>query len=124
MKSKKCKRNRAYDSPSSIDSDSKQEAGCCDTEHLVDKRLKIDEPFLSDFKSTQPRPIKVMDQISNSDNRADEKALEIAKTGKVTAIVAVMHLYGNTESNLITTRAKNSAKNTKLGSNLKKLGLN
>jgi hypothetical protein len=53
-----------------------------------------------------------------------KKALEIAKTGKVTAVVMVMHLYGNTESNLITTSAKNSAKKTKLGSNLKKLGLN
>jgi hypothetical protein len=79
---------------------------------------------LSDFKSTQPRPIKVMDQILNSNNRAGEKALEIAKTGKVTAVVTVMHLYGNTESNVITTNAKNSAKNTKLDSNLKKLDLN
>ncbi len=79
---------------------------------------------MSDFKSTQPRPIKVTDQIPNSNNRADEKALEIAKTGKVTTVVAVMHLYGNTESNLITTSAKNSAKKTKLGSNLKKLDLN
>jgi hypothetical protein len=79
--------------------------------------------FLSDCKSTQPRPIKVMDQIPIS-TRADEKAIEIAKTGKVTAVVMVMHLYGNTKSNLITTSAKNSAKKTKLGSNLKKLGLN
>ena len=62
-----------------------------DTEHVVDKRLKLDEPFLSDFKSTQPRRIKVTDQILISNNRADEKALEIAKTGKVTAVVAVMH---------------------------------
>jgi hypothetical protein len=76
-------------------------------EHVVDKHLKLDEPFLSDFKSTQPHPIKVTDQIPNSNNRADEKALEIAKMGKVTRVVAVMHLYGNTESNLITTRAKN-----------------
>ncbi len=65
-----------------------------------------------------------MDQIPMSNNRADEKALKIAKTGKVTRVVAVMHLYGNTKSNLITTSAKNSAKKTKLGSNLKKLGLN
>jgi hypothetical protein len=79
---------------------------------------------LSDFKSTQPRPIQVTDQIPHSDNRADEKALEIAKTGKVTAVVAVMHLYGNTESNLITTSAKYSAKKTKIGSNSKELGLN
>jgi hypothetical protein len=72
---------------------------------------------LSDYKS-QPRPIKVTDQIPNRDNRADEKALKIAKTGKVTMVVALMHLYGNTESNLINTSAKNSAKKTKLWSNL------
>jgi hypothetical protein len=84
----------------------------------------LDEPFLSDFKSTQPRPIKVTDQIPLSNNRADEKALEIAKTGKVTTVAMVMHLYGNTERNLITTCAKNSAKKTKIGSNSMKLGLN
>ncbi len=66
---------------------------------------------------------KVTDQILIS-TRADEKALEMAKTGKVTMVVEVMHLYGNTKSNLITTSAKNSAKKTKLGSNSKKLGLN
>ncbi len=62
MKTKKCKRNHAYDSPSSSNSDSEQEAGCCDTEHVVDTRLKLDEPYLSDFKSTWPRLIKVMDK--------------------------------------------------------------
>jgi hypothetical protein len=81
-------------------------------EHVVDKHLKLDEPLLSDFKSTQPRPIKVTDQIPIS-TRPDEKALEIAKTGKVTKVVTVMHLYGNIKSNLITTSAKNSAKKTK-----------
>jgi hypothetical protein len=75
---------------------------------------------LSDFKSTQPHLIKVMDQIPIS-TRADKKALEIAKTGKVTAVVMVMHLYGNTKRNSINTSAKNSAKKTKLGSKLKKL---
>jgi hypothetical protein len=75
-------------------------------EHVVDTHLKLDKPFLSDFKSTQPRPTKVMDQHLHSNNRADEKALKIAKTGKVTAVVAIMHLYGNTENNLITTHAK------------------
>jgi hypothetical protein len=79
-------------------------------EHIVDKRRKLDKPFLSDSKSTQPCLMKVTDQILISDNRADEKALEIAKTGKVTTVVVVMHLYGNTESNRITTSAKNSAK--------------
>jgi hypothetical protein len=61
------------------------------------------------------------DQILISDYRADEKALEIAKTGKVTVAIAAMHLYGNTENNLITS-AKNSANKTKLKSSLNKLG--
>jgi hypothetical protein len=78
-------------------------------EHVVDKHLKLDEPFMSDLQSAQPRLIKVMGPVPIS-TRADEKALEIAKTDKVTAVVAVMHSYGNTKSNLIDTSAKNSAK--------------
>jgi hypothetical protein len=66
----------------------------------VDKRLKLDKPFISDLQSTQPHPIKVTDSISNSD-RADVKALENAQKGKVTAIVALMHLYGNAKSSSI-----------------------
>jgi hypothetical protein len=53
-----------------------------------------------------------MDSISNSE-RADVKALENAKTGKVTAVVAVMHLYGNTNSRSISNNAKISAKKIK-----------
>jgi hypothetical protein len=59
--------------------------------------------------------MKVMEAISNS-KRADAKALENAKTGKVTAVVAVMHLYGNTTSRSISDNAKISAKKTKLES--------
>jgi hypothetical protein len=44
---------------------------------------------MSDLQSTQPCPIKVMDSVSNSE-RADAKALENAKTGKVTAVVTVI----------------------------------
>ncbi len=74
IKGKKCKRNHAYDSSSS-DSDSEQGIGTRDMELVVDKHLKLDKPFMSDLQSTQPRPIKVMDPVSNS-NRADVKALE------------------------------------------------
>jgi hypothetical protein len=81
-------------------------------EHVVDKCLKLDEPFISDLQSTQPHPIIVTGPVLIS-TRADEEALEIAKTGKVTAVVAVMHLYGNTKSNLISNSAKNSAEKTK-----------
>jgi hypothetical protein len=79
--------------------------------HVVDKHLKLDEPFLSDLQSVQPRLIKVTDPVPIS-TRADEKALENAKTGKVTMLVAVMHIYGNTKSNLPNTSTQNSAKKT------------
>jgi hypothetical protein len=78
---------------------------------------------MSDLQSTKSRSIKVMDSVSNSD-RADVKALENAKMGKVTAVVTVMHLYGNAKSRSINNNAKISAKKTKLKSKLKKLGLN
>ncbi len=41
----------------------------------------------------------------------------------MTAVVAVIHLYGDSKSELVNKIAKNSAKKTKLGSNSKKLGL-
>jgi hypothetical protein len=90
---------------------------------VVDKHLKLDKPFMSDLQSTQPCPIKVTDTISNSD-RANVKALENAKTGKVTAVVVVMHLYGKAKSRSFHHYAKISAKKTKLDSKSKKLGLN
>ena len=64
---------------------------------------------MSDLQSTQPRPIKVTDSVSNS-KRADVKALENAKMGKVTTVVVVMHLYGNTTRRSISDDANISAK--------------
>jgi hypothetical protein len=78
---------------------------------------------MSDLQSTQPRPIKVTDSVSDSD-RANVKALENAKMGKVTAVVTVMHLYDNAKGSSINANAKVSAKKTKLGSKPKKLDLN
>jgi hypothetical protein len=92
-------------------------------ELVVDKHLKLDKPFTSDLQSTQPHLIKVMDSVSNSD-RADVKALENAKTGKVTMVVAVMRLYGYAKSRPIIGNAKFSAKKTKLESKSNKLDLN
>ncbi len=73
---------------------------------VVDKHLKLDEPFMSDLQSTQPCSIKVTDSVSDSDHRADVKALENARTGKVTAVVMVMHLYGNAKGSPINANAK------------------
>ncbi len=77
---------------------------------------------MSDLQSTQPCLIKVTDPVSNR-NRADVRALENSKTGKVTAVVMVMHLYGNAKSSSINANAKLS-KMTKLMSKLKKIDLN
>jgi hypothetical protein len=76
-------------------------------EQLVDKHLKLDEPFLSDLKSIKPHPIKVTDQIPNSNDKANKKADKIAKTGKVTAVVTVMHLYSDSKSKLVNKITKN-----------------
>jgi hypothetical protein len=73
---------------------------------------------MSDLQSTKPHPIKVKDSVSNSD-RANVKTLENAKTGKVSAVVAIMHLYGNAKSRSINDHAKISAKKTKLESKSK-----
>ncbi len=70
---------------------------------------------MSDLQTTQPRLIKVTDLVSNSD-RANVKALMNAKTGKVTMVVAVVHLYGNAKGSSINANTKISAKKHKLES--------
>ncbi len=72
---------------------------CSDTGLLVDKRLKLDKQLALNLMSPEPRQIKVTnlaDEIISS----NEKAIKNAKTGKVTAVVAVMYLDKNNKSNL------------------------
>ncbi len=71
--------------------------------------IKLDKPFMSDLQSTKPRPTIVTDSISDSD-RANVKALENVKMGKITAVVMVLHLYGNAKIRSINNNAKISAK--------------
>ncbi len=59
----------------------------------VDKRLKIDKPLEPIYSSHKPRPIKVVDTALSETLKADEIASETAKTGKVTAVVAVMSIF-------------------------------
>jgi hypothetical protein len=42
--------------------------------------------------STESGPIKVADTVPSNNMGADEIAIETAKTGKVTAVVAVMSI--------------------------------
>jgi hypothetical protein len=59
----------------------------------VDKRLKLDKPLEPIYLSHKPRTIKVVKTALSVATKADEIALETAKTGKVTAVVAVMSIF-------------------------------
>jgi hypothetical protein len=53
----------------------------------VDKCLKIDKPLGTIYMSTEPHPIKVANTAPNNNMRANEIAIETAKTGKVSAVL-------------------------------------
>ncbi len=89
-KSKKHKKHN-YDSSDCLDSE--QETGYGDTGFSVDKHLKLDKPLGTIYLSTKPHPIKVANTASSETTRADEVAIITAKTGKVTAVVAVISIF-------------------------------
>ncbi len=92
-KSKKLdkKRKKCYDDSSS-DSDSEEEIGSGDTGFSVEKRLKLDRPMGHNYMSSETRPIRVTN-VDPETIRANDIAIENSKTGKVTAVVAVMYLF-------------------------------
>jgi hypothetical protein len=59
----------------------------------LNKHLKIDEPLGTIYSSHKPRPIKVVDTALSETTKADGIASKTAKTGKVTAVVAVMSIF-------------------------------
>jgi hypothetical protein len=67
--------------------------GYSNTELDVDKHLKIDEPLGTIYLSHKPHPIKFIDTALSETTKADEIAIETAKTGKVTAVVTVMRIF-------------------------------
>ena len=72
----------------------------------VDKRLKLDQPPGIYLKSTDTRPIKAT-KLATDTIRANEIALENSKTGKVTAVVAILKVFGgNTRNSLKTNPGK------------------
>jgi hypothetical protein len=90
-KSKKCKKHD-YDSRDS--SNSECETGYGNTSFSVDKRLKIEKKQLgSVYLSTEARPIKVANTAPNNIIKDDEIAIETAKTGNVTAVVAAISIF-------------------------------
>jgi hypothetical protein len=56
---------------------------------IVDKCHKLDKPLGTIYLSTEPRLIEVANTAPSETTRADEVAIETAKTGKVTAVVLV-----------------------------------
>jgi hypothetical protein len=60
----------------------------------VDKHFKLDKPTGIKLKSTDTRPIKATGTALDL-TKAQQKATEKSKTGKVTAIVAVMNIFSN-----------------------------
>jgi hypothetical protein len=51
---------------------------------------------MTDLQSIHPRPIKVTDPVPIN-IRANKKAIENAKMGKVITLVAVMHIFGESK---------------------------
>ena len=64
----------------------------------VDKRLKIDKPSGIHLDSTDTRPIKAT-KLALDTIRANEIAIENTKTGKVTAVVAILKVFGGNTRN-------------------------
>ena len=65
----------------------------------VGKRLTLDKTKGLNLMFTEPRPIKVT-KLADETISGNEKAIENAKTGKVTAVVVVMYLNGKSKVNL------------------------
>ncbi len=63
------------------------------TAPTVNRKLGLDKPLEPIYLSHKPRPIKVVETALSVAMKADEIALETAKTGKVTAVVAVMSIF-------------------------------
>ncbi len=92
-KTKKHSKKRACDSSDS-DSHSDQDSWSSCTGSRVDKHLKLEQPSGIDLKSTDTRPIKAT-KIAFDIIRANEIAIENSKTGKVTAVVAILKVFGD-----------------------------
>ncbi len=92
-KTKKHSKKRACDSLDS-DSNSDQDSWPGSTGSQVDKRLKLEQPTGIDIKSTDIRPIKAT-KLALDVIRDNKIAIENSKTGKVTAVVAILKVFGD-----------------------------
>ena len=73
----------------------------------VDKHFKLDKPTGVEFNSTDTRPIKATRTALNI-VKTKQKATKNSETGKVTAVVAVMKIFGN---KIVNSQKSKSGKN-------------
>jgi hypothetical protein len=64
----------------------------------LDKRLKLEQPSGIDLVYTDTRPIKAT-KLALDTIKANEIAIENSKTGKVTAVIAILKVFGDKISN-------------------------
>jgi hypothetical protein len=76
------------------DSDSDKDSWSGSTGLQVDKHLKSEQPTCIDLNSTDTRPVKAT-KLALDTIRANEIAIENSKTGKVTAVVAILKIFGD-----------------------------
>jgi hypothetical protein len=65
----------------------------------VEKHLKLEQPTGIDLKSTDTRPIKAT-KLALDVIRANKIAIKNSKTGKVTAVVAILKVFWNKSNSL------------------------
>jgi hypothetical protein len=93
-KSKKHRKKRTRDSSDcDLDSDHERVYGSTGNRDPADKHLKLEQPNGIHLKSTDTRPIKAT-KLAPETIRANEISIENSKTGKVTAVVALLKFFG------------------------------
>jgi hypothetical protein len=79
---------------SASDSDSDLDSWSSSMGSRVDKGLKLEQPLDTDLKTTYTHPIKA-NKLALDIIRANKIAIENSKTGKVTAVVALLKVFGD-----------------------------
>jgi len=87
---------------------------------LIDKHPKLEQPNL---ESTDTRPIKAT-KLALDITRANEIAIETSKTGKVTAVVVILKVFGDEPNNSRNTNPGKLLSKPNKWLNSKKKGLN
>jgi hypothetical protein len=94
----KSKRHRRARELSDNDSNDNLDNGSSSTGSLVDKRIKLEQPLGVQLNSIDTRPIKAT-KLALDTIRANEIAIENSETGKVTAIMAILLVFGDNTHN-------------------------